>query len=66
MNGMKKVAKGIGKVVLALLAVVLMPILIWVALGTALNIKLREKKLQRAPVPTIGEVLAKAKYKTTQ
>ncbi len=65
MNGMKKVTKGVGKVVLALLAVVLMPILIWVALGAALNIKLREKKLQQA-VPTIGEILAEAKYKTAK
>ncbi len=66
MNGTKKVAKGVGKVVLALLAVVLMPILIWVALGAALNIKLREGKVQRATVPTIGEILAKAGYKTTK
>ncbi len=66
MNGTKKVAKGVGKVILALLAAVLMPILIWVALGVALNQKLRGREVQRAPVPTIGEILAKAGHKVTK
>ena len=60
MKGMKRVAKGIGKVVLVLLAGVLMPVLIWVAFGAALNQKLREQKLHRAPVLTIGDILKRS------
>jgi hypothetical protein len=60
MKGMIKVAKGAGKVILALLTGILMPILIWVALGVVLNQKLREKKVKQATAPTIGEILAKA------
>ena len=66
MKGMKKVARGVGKVVLALLAGVLMPILIWVALGVALNQKLRGKEVQRVPVPTIGQILTKAGQRVTK
>jgi len=60
MKGMIKVARGTGKVVLALLAAVFMPVLIWVALGVALNKKLREKEARQAEVPTIGEILTEA------
>jgi hypothetical protein len=59
MKRIVRVAKGTGKVVLALLTGVLMPILIWVALGVILNRKLTEKKVRRATAPTIGEILAK-------
>ncbi|OGO07661.1 MAG: hypothetical protein A2Y92_01590 [Chloroflexi bacterium RBG_13_57_8] len=59
MKGLIKVAKGTGKVVLALLVGVLMPILIWVALGVALNRKMREKAVQ-TEVKTLGEVLDQA------
>ncbi len=54
MKRTKQIARGIGKVILALLAVALMPILVWVALGAALNERLREKNLQRAPATTAG------------
>ncbi len=54
MKRTKQIARGIGKVILALFAVVLMPILIWVALGVALNQKLRETKVQRKLAPPIG------------
>ncbi len=57
MKRTKQIVRGIGKVILALFAVVLMPILVWVALGAALNIKLREGKAQRAAVPTDGEIV---------
>ncbi len=60
MERIKRVAGGIGKVILALLGGILFPILIWVALGVAVNQKLRERKPQRAPTPTIGEILAAA------
>ena len=60
MKEIKKVVKDTGKVILALLTGILMPILIWVALGVVLNQKLREKKLKPATTPTIGEILAKA------
>ncbi len=60
MNGMMKAAKGTGKVLLAILAGVLMPIMIWVALGVALNKKLREKAARETEVRPLGEALTKA------
>lgn len=60
MKGMIKVAKGTGKVVLALLVGVFMPILIWIALGVALNRKMREKAARQTEVETIGEILNRA------
>ena len=60
MKGMTKIARGTGKVFLALVGGILMPILIWIALGVALNKKLREKEVRQAEVLTIGEILAKA------
>jgi hypothetical protein len=61
MNKMMKVAKGTGKVILALLTGIFMPILLWVGLGVALNQKLRVKKHVTETAPTIGEILAKPK-----
>ena len=60
MKGTKQIARGTGKVMLALLGGILMPILIWVALGVAISHKLRERAPQRKPAPTIGEILAAA------
>jgi len=60
MERMKQIVRGGGKVILALLGGVLMPILIWVALGVAVSERVRERRLQRKPAPTIGEVLAAA------
>jgi len=60
MEKAKQIARGAGKVILALLGGVLMPILIWVALGVAVNQRLRERRVQRKPAPTIGEILVAA------
>ena len=60
MERTKKIAKSAGKVMLALLGGILMPILIWVALGVAISHKIRERAPQRKPAPTIGEILAAA------
>ncbi len=60
MNGMKRTIRGTGKVFLALLGGVLFPILIWVALGVAVNQKLRATRAKPARAPTLGEILAAA------
>lgn len=57
MGKMKQITRGIGKVILALLGGVLMPILIWVALGVAVYKKVYDKRVQRELMPTIGEIL---------
>ncbi len=62
MKTTKKILKGTGKVVLAILGGILMPILIWVAFGVAMNQKLRST--QRKPVPTIGQILEAASLST--
>ncbi len=54
MERMKQIARGVGKVILALLGGVLIPILIWVALGVAVNQRVQEKRLQREPAPKTG------------
>ena len=61
MNTIKKIAKGTGKVILALVTGMLMPILIWVALGVIINQKMQEKKTRQVTAPTIGEILGKAR-----
>ncbi len=60
MERTKQVAKGVGKVILALVGGALMPIWIWVAFGVAMNQKLHQRGAQREPAPTIGEILAAA------
>jgi len=55
MKGTKQITGGMGKVVLALLGVVFMPILIWVALGAAIK-----GGIQRRPTHTTREILATA------
>jgi hypothetical protein len=60
MKGLIKATKGTGKVILVLFTAVLMPILIWVALGVALNKKLRGEVIQQTEVKTIGEILNRA------
>ena len=57
MNKIMKVVKGTGKVVLALLTGIFMPILLWIGLGVALNQKLRAKKQVTETAPTIGDIL---------
>jgi hypothetical protein len=61
MNKIMKVVKGTGKVILALLTGIFMPILLWIGLGVALNQKLRAKKQVTETAPTIGEILNKTK-----
>jgi len=65
MEKMKKIAKGTGKVFLALLTAVCMPILIWVALGVAINRKMAEKNAERKLAPAIDETLV-ANHATIQ
>ena len=60
MKELIKITRGIGKVILALLGAILMPILIWIALGVAINKKLREKEVPQMETETISELLAKA------
>lgn len=60
MERVKQIARGFGKVSLALLGGALMPILIPMALGVAVNQRMRERRLQREPAPTIGEILETA------
>lgn len=55
-----KITKGASKVTLALLAGVLMPVLLWIALGVAADHKLQGRRLQRKAAPTIGDILAAA------
>jgi hypothetical protein len=57
MNKMMKVVKGTGKVIMAILTGIFMPILLWVGLGMALNKKLREKQQVPEKARTIGEIL---------
>ena len=45
MKTMKRIAQGTGKVVLAILVGVLIPVLIWVALEVAVNQKMRDPPL---------------------
>lgn len=60
MEKVKRTLRGGGKVSLAVLGGVLMPIMIWVALGVALSQRVRERRARRKPAPTIGEILATA------
>jgi hypothetical protein len=46
MKALRKIALGTGKVMLAVLGCVLMPILIWVALGVAINQSTSKKRLK--------------------
>ncbi len=53
---MRKVAS----ILLALLAGVLFPILIWIGFGVAVYQRLCERSFQREPARTLGEILAAA------
>ncbi len=48
------------KVLLALMGGILFPILIWIALGVALNQIIRSRKKVKIPMKTIKEILAAA------
>ena len=58
MERTKQIIRGTGKVIMALSGGILMPILIWVALGTAINQMTRERRLQRKTAPTTDGILA--------
>ena len=58
MEKTKNIAKGTAKVILALATGVLMPVLIWVAMGVAINRKMREKSAERKLAPAFDETLA--------
>ncbi len=60
MKGMKRTTRGIGKVILALLGGVLIPVLIWMAFGIAVTQRVRGKEPQRKAASTIGEILTAA------
>ena len=57
MKTTKKIALGIGKVLAAILACGLMPILIWVALGVAIYQKSQQKEVRKELVPTLRQIL---------
>jgi CheY-like chemotaxis protein len=56
----RRVAATFGKMLLAVLGAIFMPILIWVGLGVAVNYQLRERSARKTTVPTLGEILAQA------
>ena len=58
MKTIKKIALSIGKVIVAILACGLMPILIWVALGVAIYQKSHQKEARKELVPTLRQILA--------
>ena len=54
MKTVNKITLGIGKVLAAIIGCALMPILIWTALGVAINQKPYRKEACMEPVPTLG------------
>ncbi len=58
MKTVAKIGKTAGKVVLALLGGVFMPVLIWVALGVAVTHGTAKKGAPRAKATTTGQPLA--------
>ena len=57
----KTTVQRVGKVMLAIMAGVLMPILIWVAFGAALHQKVEQRRTSQASVPTLKEILTTTK-----
>ncbi|MDD4859305.1 MAG: hypothetical protein PHR56_03770 [Dehalococcoidales bacterium] len=57
MKKLMRAMKGIGKVFLAILGCLLMPVLIWVALGVALYQKTIAARAETKPVPTFRQIL---------
>ena len=52
-----KVARGTGKVFLAMLCGVIIPILIWIGLGTAIVQRVRETRGKKVEVRRLGEAM---------
>jgi hypothetical protein len=63
MKTTKKITLGIGKVLLAIVGCVLMPVLIWVALGVAVYQKTHQNETAKEQVPAFGQILATAGFK---
>ncbi len=62
-----KVLRKIGKIMLVVLGAILMPVLIWVALGVAIHYKLQARRTgEQKPTPTIGEILATTAGRATR
>jgi hypothetical protein len=64
MKRIEKVVKGIGKVILALLTGIFMPLLVWVGLGVAINQKVTKKAIQPKTVPAAGDTLVETPVNT--
>lgn len=62
MEKTKKILAKTGKVMLALLGCVLMPILIWIALGVVILQKTKKRQRVEA-APTLGQILEAAALK---
>ncbi|MDO8568168.1 MAG: hypothetical protein Q7R57_05570 [Dehalococcoidales bacterium] len=60
MKTLKRVINRIGGVAVGLVAALFFPLLIWVALAIAARQKLKAKKLERSPRPTVDQLLAEA------
>ena len=58
MEKTKGMTLGIGKIILVILGCVLMPVLIFVALGAAIYQETHAKETRTETVPTFGQVLA--------
>ncbi len=63
MKTFKKIALGIGKVLAAMIGCVLLPVLIWVALGVAIYQKTHQGEARKELVPTLGKILGVAAVK---
>ena len=66
MKGIIKATQATGKVTLVLLGAILMPVLIWVALGAAVNTQLKAKEARQPETETAKGILAKAEHITTK
>jgi hypothetical protein len=64
MKRMEKAIKEIGKVLLALLTGIFMPLLVWVGLGIAINQKMTKKVAHPKTVPATGNTLAETPVNT--
>jgi len=52
-----KALKKIGKVLLVLLGCIMMPVLIWVALGAAIYLQAKARKTHTVAAPSFGQIL---------
>ena len=64
MKMIQKAIKEIGKVILALLTGIFMPLLVWAGLGVAINQKLTKKAAQPKMVPAASDTLIETPVNT--